>query len=145
VVASGGIMDARGVLAVLILGAAGAQLGTRFLLAAEANVYPDYRDRLLSAVETDTVITRAFTGRPARSMRNRFIDEMARRGAKPLPWPHQSAAAEDIYRRVREHGDPEWGPIFAGQGVRLARDVEPAGQIVARIEREARALLERLG
>ena len=71
------IVDGRGVAAALALGADGAQLGTRFLLAREAATAPGYRAALLHAVETDTVVTTNFTGRPARSIRNRFVEEMA--------------------------------------------------------------------
>src|SRR5436853_786445 len=71
VVATGGILDGRGVAAALALGAAGAQLGTRFMLAREAGTAPGYREALLRALETDTIVTTAFTGRPARSIRNR--------------------------------------------------------------------------
>ncbi len=85
VVATGGIVDGRGVAAALALGADGAQLGTRFLLAREAATAPGYRAALLHAVETDTVVTTSFTGRPARSIRNRFVGETA--GVEPLPGP----------------------------------------------------------
>jgi nitronate monooxygenase len=144
VVASGGIMDGRGVLAALVLGAAGAQLGTRFLLAAESNVFPAYRERLLHATETETTVTRAFTGRAARSIRNRFIAEFERAAATPLPWPHQRAAADDIYRAAVAQGNADWIPLLAGQGLRLGRDVAPAASIVAAIEREMLAVVDRL-
>jgi nitronate monooxygenase len=144
VVASGGIMDGRGVLAALVLGAAGAQLGTRFLLAAEANVFPRYRERLLAAAETDTSVTRAFTGRAARSIRNRFIEEFERAGAVPLPWPHQRAVAGDIYGAAIAQDNADWTPLLAGQGLRLARDVAPAATIMASIERDMATALDRL-
>jgi nitronate monooxygenase len=144
VVASGGIMDGRGVLAALVLGAAGAQLGTRFLLAAESNLFPSYRERLLTATETDTTVTRAFTGRPARSIRNRFIDEFERAGAKALPWPHQRAAGAEIFAAATAQNNAEWTPLLAGQGLRMARDVAPASTIIATIEREIGTALDRL-
>src|SRR5262249_54884371 len=68
VIAAGGIMDGRGVLAALALGAQAAQLGTRFLRARESGAFPAYRRRLREAMETDTVVTRALTGRPARAL-----------------------------------------------------------------------------
>jgi len=67
VIAAGGIMDGRGVIAALALGAEAAQLGTRFLLARESGATPAYRRRLLESDETDTVVTDAYTGRPARA------------------------------------------------------------------------------
>src|SRR5207244_3097137 len=70
VIAAGGIMDGRGVLAALALGAQAAQLGTRFLLAAESGAPAALRQRLIDAVETDTIVTRALTGRAARALAN---------------------------------------------------------------------------
>ena len=106
VVAAGGISDGRGLAAALALGAAGVQLGTRFLVALESDVFAAYRERLLTAAETDTVMTRAFTGRPARSLRNRFLDQYAEAGTPPLAWPLQSLAAEDIYSAARREMMP---------------------------------------
>ena len=132
VVAAGGIMDGRGVRAALALGATAAQLGTRFLLAEEAALPPAYRRRLLEAVETDTVVTDAFSGRCARGLRNAFTDAFARAGEPPLPWPRQGRAAADLYR-LSYARDAEHAPLFAGQGLRLARRVQPAAEIVAEL------------
>jgi nitronate monooxygenase len=142
VVAAGGIVDGRGLAAALALGAAGAQLGTRFLLAREAATASGYRKALLRAVETDTVVTTAFTGRPARSIRNRFIDETA--GVEPLAWPRQRAAAADLYRAALERGEPDFHPLLAGQGLRGLRDGQPAAEIVAEIAEQAASTLRLL-
>lgn len=132
VIAAGGIMDGRGVLAALALGAVAAQLGTRFLLAAEAAVPPGYRRRLLDSDETATVVTDVFTGRCARGLRNAFVEEFAAASAAPLPWPRQGQAAMDLYRISLAAGG-EWAPLFAGQGLRLARREQPAAEIVAEL------------
>jgi nitronate monooxygenase len=132
VIAAGGIMDGRGVAAALALGAQAAQLGTRFLLAEESGTTPGYRRRLLDAVETDTVVTNVFTGRVARAIRNSLIEEFTRAGARPLPWPRQTLAATDIYRASLA-ADGEWAPLLAGQGLRMARRVQPAAEIVAEL------------
>jgi nitronate monooxygenase len=142
VVATGGIVDGRGVAAALALGAAGAQLGTRFLLAREAGTAPGYREALLRAVETDTVVTTAFTGRPARSIRNRFIEESAQ--VEPLPWPRQRAAATDLYRAALERGEPDFHPLLAGQNLRGLPDGQPAAEIVDEIAEQAIAVLRSL-
>ena len=142
VVATGGIVDGRGVAAALALGAAGAQLGTRFLLAREAATAPAYREALLHAVETDTVVTTSFTGRPARSIRNRFLAELA--GTEPLPWPRQRAAASDLYRAALERGASDLHPLLAGQGLRGLRDGQPAAEIVEEIAEQAEAVLRAL-
>lgn len=142
VVASGGIVDGRGLAAALALGAAGAQLGTRFLLAREAGTAPAYRAALVRAVETDTIVTTRFTGRPARSIRNRFVDRLS--GVEPLPWPLQRFAAEDIYAEGFTRGDAELIPLLAGQGLRGLRDGQPAAEIVEEIAEQAEAVLRSL-
>jgi nitronate monooxygenase len=132
VIAAGGIMDARGVRAALALGATAAQLGTRFLLAAESGAPPGYRRRLVEAIETDTVVTDVFSGRPARGLRNAFVHTFETAGTPPLPWPRQGRAAADLYRAsAADTGD--WAPLFAGQGLRLAQREQPAAEIVAEL------------
>jgi nitronate monooxygenase len=143
VVAAGGIMDGRGIVAALALGAQGAQLGTRFLLAKESAAPPSYRRQLLRAVETQAVVTDVFTGRPARALRNAFVRTFQEAGARPLPWPRQVAAAIDIYLTSLAD-DAEWAPLYAGQGARLARREQPAGEIVTELVAEARRVRERL-
>jgi nitronate monooxygenase len=121
VVAAGGISDGRGLLAVLALGAAGALMGTRFLLARESGAHPAYRKRLLDATEEDTLVTRAFTGRPARGLRNRFVEEYLSDGPEPLAWPLQSVAAGDIYGASQAADNEALSLLLAGQGLRMLK------------------------
>jgi nitronate monooxygenase len=144
VIAAGGVMDGRGLVAALALGAKAAQMGTRFLLARESGAFPEARQRLLAAVETDTVLTRQFTGRPARGLRNAFVDAMAADGTEPLPWPYQAVAAQDIYRAAAQRNLADWYPLLAGQGLRLARAEAPAAEIVSSVAAEAREVLATL-
>jgi len=144
VVAAGGISDGRGLLAALTLGASGAQIGTRFLMARESGAHPAYRERLLAATETHTVVTRAFSGRPARGLRNRFTEEYTRAGVEPLAWPLQSLAAGDIYDASRAADNDEYSPLLAGQGLRILKDGQGAAEIVAELVDEAGASLSRL-
>ncbi len=144
VVAAGGIADGRGLVAALALGAAGAQLGTRFLLARESGAHPDYRERLLDATEEDTVVTRAFTGRPARALRNRFLEEYSNAGLEPLAWPLQSVAAGDIYAASQAANNDHYSPLLAGQGLRMLKGEQGAGEIVEEILSEATTVLSRL-
>jgi nitronate monooxygenase len=139
VVAAGGIMDGRGIVAALALGAIGVQLGTRFLLATESGAPPSYRRRLLAAAETETAVTDAYSGRPARGLRSAFLDAFEQAGVRPLGWPRMGAAAMDIYRASLA-ADAEWTPLFAGQGVRLARREQPAAEIVRELVAEAAAV-----
>jgi nitronate monooxygenase len=144
VVAAGGIADGRGLLASLALGAAGAQVGTRFLLACESGAHATYRRRLRGAVETETVVTRAFTGRPARALRNRFVEKYRKEGPMPLPWPLQSVAAEDIYAASLAADEEGYLPLLAGQGLRMVREEAGAAEIVEEIVAGAEAALRRL-
>ena len=143
VVASGGIVDGRGVAAALALGAAGAQLGTRFLLAREAGTAPAYRDALLRAVETDTVVTTRLHRPPGEVIRNRFLDRAAgtsnrcpgrsqRSPPRTSTPPHSSAARRSCI------------PLLAGQGLRGLRDGQPAAEIVEEIAEQAEAVLRAL-
>jgi nitronate monooxygenase len=143
VVAAGGIMDGRGIVAALALGAGGVQLGTRFLLAEECGAPPSYRRQLLAGDETSTLVTDVYSGRPARGIRNAFARLFHASGTRPLPYPRQGAAAADIYRASLA-SDAEWATLFAGQGLRLARREQPAAEIVRELMREADAVLEAL-
>jgi nitronate monooxygenase len=145
VVAAGGIADGRGLLAALALGASGAQLGTRFLVARESGAHPAYRERLLEAGETDTVVTHVFTGRPARGLRNRLAEEYLQGGPEPLGWLLHSAAAGDIYGASQAADDGDYSPLLAGQGLGLLREEQGAGEIVEQLVEEAGNVLSRLG
>ena len=142
VAASGGIADGRGLAAALALGAGAAQIGTRFMLAREAGTAPGYREALLRATEADTEVTTAFTGRPARSVRNRLTRVGV--GIEPLPWPRQRAAASDLYRAALARGRSDLHPLLAGQNLRGLADGQPAAEIVAEIVADAERVLASL-
>ncbi len=136
VVAAGGIMDGRGLVASLGLGATGVLLGTRFMVARESGTFQAYRERMFNAKETDTVVTRSFSGRPARSVRNHFIEEYHKSSSKPLAWPLQALAADDIYSAAQANGKVEYYPLLAGQGLRLLKKDQSAAEIVEEIAGE---------
>lgn len=144
VLASGGIMDGRGFAAALALGASGVQMGTRFLATKESGAFPEYRQKIGSARDTDTVVTWQFTGRPARSIRNQFIEHLDREGITPLPWPYQAVAADDIYRAATSGHIAEIAPLLAGQGAALARPNQSAAEVVAEIVGDAQQVLRKL-
>lgn len=143
VLAAGGIMDGRGLAAALALGAEGALMGTRFLLARESGTFAGYRRALREATEVDTVVTPAPTGRPARSLRNKLVEEMAA-GYEPLSYPLQGVAAMDVYRAAAASDHPDLFPLWAGQGLRLLQDDQSAAEIVTATIAEATAVIERL-
>jgi nitronate monooxygenase len=138
VVAPGGIVDGCGLAASLSLGASGVMLGTRFLLAKENNVFRSYQDSIVSAKETDTMVTNVFSGRYARCIRNKFAIEYLRSGPKPLKWPLQALAADDIYKAAQSNDQLDYFPLLAGQGLGLLiQKGQCASEIVAEIASEA--------
>ena len=121
VVAAGGIADGRGLVAALALGAQGIMIGTRFLVSRQSGAFQAYQERLLAARESDTIITRAFSGRPARGLRNDFVEEYRKLGPQPLAWPFQALAADDIYAAAQKQNNADYFPLLAGQGVGLLK------------------------
>lgn len=149
VVAAGGIMTGAGLVAAQALGAAGAQLGTRFLGSAESGAPDAWKARLASSFDEETVVTAAVTGRPARAIRNRLVDIMGAPDAPPnLGWLRQSAAQADIVQAAGLAGRDDLLFLLAGQAAGLSPVGTPAEAIVAEIVAEAaetRARLGRLG
>ncbi len=145
VVASGGIMDGRGIAAALALGAGAVQMGTAFLACDEAGVPEAYKQAILGARESDTRITRAFSGRAARGIANRFLTEAEHAGAADaiLPFPLQNALTRPLRAAAAQAGRAEFLSLWAGQGVRLARR-GPAGALVARLAAETGSVLRGL-
>lgn len=135
VIASGGIMDGRGIAAALALGASAVQLGTAFLTCHESGIPYCYKESILHAHEDHTRVTRAFSGRPARGIQNRFMTEVESDGESILPFPLQNALTRPLRSAAAKQGRSEFLSLWAGQGVRLARR-QSAGELVARLARE---------
>jgi nitronate monooxygenase len=141
VIAAGGVMDGRGIAAALTLGASAAQLGTAFLRCPEAAIHPAWAAALAGARPEDTVLTRAFSGRLARGLRNRVTEAFAPGGeAEAAPYPVQRALMAAVRAAAEKAGDAGAMQTWAGQGAALAR-AEPAGEVVRRLWSEAEALL----
>ncbi len=135
-VATGGIATGRGIAAVLAAGAAAAQLGTAFLLTPEAATSPAHREALRGA--GPTALTRAFTGRSARGIENRFMRDHEADAPGGYPEVHHLTAP--IRAAARERGDADGFHVWAGQAHPLAAEV-PAGELVRRLADEARMAL----
>jgi len=136
VVASGGIMDGRGIAAALALGAQAVQMGTAFLTTDEAGGSASYKSAILAARETDTRITSAFSGRAARGIVNRFMNEVEARGPSAnLGYPFQNALTRALRTEAATRDRAEFLSLWSGQGVRLARR-ESAAALVSRLVRE---------
>lgn len=141
VIAAGGIGDGRGVAAALCLGASAAALGTSFLLAEEMALSAGYRALLRSEQAERTALTRAFSGRHARGIRNRFLDRMAGREDLIPDFPVANAMSRGMRAAASKAGQTDYQSLWAGQAARLARP-EPAAAIVARVMKEARDTLQ---
>jgi nitronate monooxygenase len=142
VVASGGIMDGRGIAAALALGASAAQLGTAFLTSEEAGIPDVYKQAILGAGEHETRITRAFSGRPARGIVNRFMSEVDASGTA-LPFPFQNGLTRPLRQAAARQGRADMLSLWAGQGVRLARRAS-AADLMTLLTSEMDAAISRL-
>lgn len=139
VIAGGGIADGRGIAAALALGASAAQLGTAFLLAVESASSPAYRTALGEHSSRDTTVTTAFSGRSARGIRNRFVEDFA--SQVPAPYPYQNAMTRDIRTAAAAQGRSDFLSLWAGQAFPLARPL-PAGELTRAFLEQCKLALE---
>jgi nitronate monooxygenase len=137
-VASGGIASGAAVAAVLCAGARAAQIGTAFMRCPEAATAPVHRDAL--ATTTPTRLTRAFSGRTARGIVNRFLREHS--ADAPMAYPEVHHATSPLRAAGRKAGDADVINLWAGQAHELAREL-PAGELVVALAAEARASVDR--
>ena len=121
VVAAGGIGDARGIVAALALGAEGVQMGTAFLACEESGASTHHRRALFDSRAKQTALTRGFTGRLARGIKNRLLDELNQKDAEILPYPLQRALVRNLSIPAEKAGRPELLPLWAGQSANLSR------------------------
>jgi nitronate monooxygenase len=141
VVATGGIADARGVAAALLLGASAAQIGSALLRCPEAKLHPAWADALARAAPEDTMVSRVFSGRAGRSIATEYVRAATAADAPPpAPYPVQRGLTAAMRNEAVRAGDVERMQAWAGQSVRLGR-AEPAGKVVRDIWDGARKLL----
>jgi len=143
VIAAGGIMDGRGVAAALALGAVAVQMGTGFLLADESQISPAWRAAIEAAGDDPTRLTRAFTGRYARGIENRFMRELRGVEREVPAYPVQNRLTQPLRAAAAAAGKPDLLSLWAGQGVQLARS-GPAGALVQRWWGEAKLAAQSL-
>ena len=144
VIAAGAIMDGRGLVASLALGAQGVQLGSRFLHAAESGTDTEYKKALVEAKEDSTIITSCFSGRPARAIKNRFTDFHLEHQINPLEYPIQNLVTNPIRKAAKEKGKREYLSLWAGQGTRLMKADQRAGEVIEEIMDQARTVWKRM-
>ena len=149
VVAAGGIFDGRGLAAALALGADGVWVGTRFIATPEARAVPGYKESLLDLADDGTVISRAYTGKTCRVVRNdytRYFEEHADE-LQPFPVQVGRATADNAFHLgADETTEVDRSREFfpAGQGAGAIQELVPAGELVRRFVAEAEAAIDRL-
>ena len=127
ILASGGLMRGSQIAAVLAAGAVAAQLGTAFLVTPESGAHRLHKQAVTSPIFVRTELTRAFTGRPARALVNRFTREHG--PYAPAVYPQLHHLTLPLIRAAERAGDPQGMALWAGQGHRMAREL-PAGRLV---------------
>lgn len=146
VIAAGGIGDGRGLAAALMLGAQGVQMGTRFLVAKESHIHPQYKAAVLKAKDIDTVVTGQYLGHPARVIKNKlarhFIAQEKTEARKEHPdYDKVEELGNGSLRLAVQTGDDEHGSYMAGQIAGLVKQEETAAGILASTMKQAQQVL----
>ena len=140
VIAAGGIADGRGVAAAFALGASAVQIGTGYLLCPEALTSPLHRRVLEAGSHDDTVLTNVFTGKPARSRRNRLTDEVGPMALDAPAFPTAAGAAAPLRAAAEAAGSAEFSPLWSGQAGVLQPPM-PAAELTRSLIHDAREIL----
>jgi nitronate monooxygenase len=143
VIAAGGIADARGIVAALALGAQAVQIGTAFLACDESGAPTVHKEAMLATGPRDTALSRVFSGRLARSLRNRFMDEMAPHTAELPPFPIRNWLSGTLRKAAIEQGRSDLISMQAGQGALLIHR-RGATELMGDLTRETTRLLARM-
>ena len=122
VIAAGGIMDARGIVACRALGADGVQLGTAFLGCPEAGILNAWKQKLLTADPAETTVTTALSGKPARGVRNRYVTDVENLDEPLLPYPLQLSLSGPLRAAATKAGNTDFLTMWAGQGVGMLKE-----------------------
>lgn len=137
VIASGGIMDGRGIAAALMLGASAVQMGTAFLTCEESNASPLHKRMILDNTSEDTCITSVFTGKSVRSFKNEFISEAEKNfKQEEIPaYPIQHQITKELRKKANVLNYPECAGLWSGQGVQLSRQMS-VKRLMSALEKE---------
>lgn len=130
VIAAGGIADGRGMAAARMLGASGFQIGTRFLVANECTVHPNYKERIIKAKDIDTTTTGASTGHPVRVIKNKLARKFEELEKNNAPSEELDALGRGSLRKAVVEGDIENGSVMSGQIAGLVNKEQSAEEII---------------
>ncbi len=142
VIAAGGIADGRGVAASFMLGAQGVQVGTRFLAADECQIHPTYKELVVKAKDTDSVVTGRYTGHPCRNVRTKFAKKLAsgEKDGSLTPDEFEQLTLGSLRKAVQD-GNLEEGSFLCGAIAGMIKDVKPAKDIIEEMFAQADKLL----
>lgn len=143
VIAAGGIADGRGIAAAFALGAAGVQIGTAYLHCPESKISAPHRSLLAQGRDDSTVITNVMTGRPARGLVNRVIREVGPISPIAPEFPHAATALGPLKAAAEKLGRLDFTNLWAGQAVRLGKDM-PAAELTRALAGSALARLSKM-
>ncbi|MPY92161.1 MAG: nitronate monooxygenase [Acidimicrobiia bacterium] len=141
VLAAGGIVDGIGLAATLAMGAQGVWMGTRFVATREAHAHQNYKAKIVEAHEDATIVTRCYSGKTLRTIRNRWTDDWESRPGDILPFPKQFKNSRHVYVVARRDGDTDLGSMPCGQGAAAITEVLGAAEVVERTVAQAREVL----
>ena len=141
VIAAGGIADGRGAAAAFMLGACGVQMGTRFLSAAECNIHPAYKEKILKAGDLCTMVTGKRLGHPVRSLRTPVARHYSKAEYGGMPDDELEALATGALRLAVQEGDFEKGCFLSGQIASMVNKEQPAAEIIKEVMEEAEPIL----
>ena len=146
VIAAGGIGDGRGMAAAFMLGAEGVQMGTRFLVATESKIHPNYKKAVLRAKDASTLVTGEYAGHPSRVLKNKmaktYIGLEKEEALKPHPdYDKLEELGTGSLRRAVIEGDAETGSFMAGEIAGMVKKEQPAAEILAEVYSQADKLL----
>ena len=142
VIAAGGIADGRGVAASFMLGAQGVQVGTRFLAAEECQIHPTYKELVVKAKDTDSIVTGRYTGHPCRNVRTKFTKKLAsgEKDGSLTPDEFEQLTLGSLRKAVQE-GNLEEGSFLCGAIAGMIKEVKPAKEIIEEMFAQAEKLL----
>ncbi|MBM7659744.1 nitronate monooxygenase [Bacillus mesophilus] len=142
-IAAGGIMDGRGLVASLSLGAEAVQMGTAFLTTLESGAHPLHKEAILEGKEDQTVITRAFSGKPARGFKNRFVEELETSEHVLPEFPIQNSLTQSIRKAAAQQKNAEYLSLWSGQSPTLAKAVSVQELIQETVEQAEEILMKK--
>ncbi|SDK43945.1 enoyl-[acyl-carrier-protein] reductase FabK [Natronincola ferrireducens] len=144
VIAAGGIVDGRGLVAALALGAKGVQMGTRFICSNECTVHDRYKEIVIKAKDRDAIVTARSTGHPVRVLKNKFAKELVKLEKEGISPEELEKIGVGRLRLAVVEGDVENGSVMAGQVAAMVKTIKPCQQIIDEVIDQAAGILKNL-